>query len=259
MIGGYYTAVSAMAAMMAEQQIIANNLANLNTIGYKQDIPQENEFERILFNALVPRSALGKMSEATGPVGRIGTGVELLPTDLDLTTGPLVPTHRPLDLALPNSGFFRVLDSTGPPIYTRAGTFLRDSNGTLVTPQGEILTDIDGDPITLGPGAVVTRADGSIYLNDQLVSSIAIMDLSDGEAWRKVGLLHFMPHNPEAEPEQLASPGLLRGFLEQSNVDPDSQVVEMMSVLHIYKAAQATLSMTDESISQAVHEAGRVR
>lgn len=95
MIGGYYTAVSAMAAMMAEQQIIGNNLANLNTIGYKQDIPQETEFERILFNALVPRSALGKMSEATGPVGRIGTGVELLPTDLDLTTGPsslLFPT-----------------------------------------------------------------------------------------------------------------------------------------------------------------------
>ena len=227
-----------MATMMAEQQIIGNNLANLNTIGYKQDIPQETEFERILFNALVPRSALGKMSEATGP---------------------LVPTHRPLDLALPNSGFFRVLDSTGQPIYTRAGTFLRDSNGTLVTPQGEILTGIDGDPITLGPGAVVTRADGSIYLNDQLVSSIAIMDLPDGEAWRKVGLLHFVPHNPEAEPEQLASPGLLRGLLEQSNVDPDSQVVEMMSVLHIYEAAQATLSMTDDSISQAVHEVGRVR
>jgi len=57
-----------MAAMMAEQQIIGNNLANLNTIGYKQDIPQETEFERILFNALVPRSALGKMSEATGPL-----------------------------------------------------------------------------------------------------------------------------------------------------------------------------------------------
>ena len=222
-----------MAAMMAEQQIIGNNLANLNTIGYKQDIPQETEFERILFNALVPRSALGKMSEATGPVDRIDTGVELLPTDLDLTTGQ--------------------------PIYTRAGTFLRDSNGTLVTPQGESHTGIDGDPITLGPGAVVTRADGSIYLNDQLVSSIAIMDLPDGEAWHKVGLLHFVPHNPEAEPEQFASPGLLRGFLEQSNVDPDSQVVEMMSVLHIYEAAQATLSMTDESISQAVHEVGRVR
>ena len=103
MIGGYYTAVSAMAAMMAEQQIIGNNLANLNTIGYKQDIPQETEFERILFNALVPRSALGKMSEATGPVGRIGTGVELLPTDLDLTTGPLIPTHALSTLLFPTA------------------------------------------------------------------------------------------------------------------------------------------------------------
>ncbi len=199
MIGAYYTAVS---AMMAEQQIIGN----LNTIGYKQDILPETEFERILFNALVPCSALGKISEATGPVGRIGTGVELLPTDLDLTTSPLVPTDRPLDLALPNSGFFRVLDSTGQPSYTRAGTFLRDSNGTLVTPQGEILTDIDGDPITLGPGSVVIRADGSIYLNDQLVSSIAIMNPSTEKPSAKLASCTSCPTTPKRSPS--SSPAL---------------------------------------------------
>ncbi len=259
MIGGYYTAVSAMAAMMAEQQIIGNNIANLNTVGYKQDIPQETEFERILFNALGPRSALGNIAQASGPIGRLGTGLELLPTALDLTTGPLVATNRPLDLALPNNGFFRVLDASAQPIYIRAGTFLRDSNGTIVTPQGEILTDTNGDPITLGPGTVVIRTDGSIFLDEQPVARIAIMDLPDGEAWRKVGLLHFMPHNPTAQPEPLASPGLLQGFLEQSNVDPERQIVEMMSVLRIYEAAQATLGMTDESMSQAVREVGRVR
>jgi len=179
MIGGYYTAVSAMAAMMAEQQIIGNNLANLNTIGYKQDIAQGTEFERIFFNALRPRSALGNISESTGPAGRIGTGIELLPSALDLTTGPLVTTDRPLDLALPNNGFFRVLDATGQPVYIRSGTFMRDVNGAIVTPQGEFLTDIDGDPITLGPGVVVIRTDGSIFLDEQFVARIAIFELPD--------------------------------------------------------------------------------
>ena len=259
MIEGYYAAVSAMSAMMAEQQIIGNNIANLNTVGYKQDIPQETEFERILFNALGPRSAMGNVSESTGSVGRLGAGIELLPTALDLTTGPLVTTDRPLDLALPNNGFFRVLDTTGESIYIRAGTFIRDTNGTVVTPQGEKLTDINGDPITLAPGDVRVHTDGSVYLNDQFVAQVSVFDLPAGEAWRKVGLLHFQPHNPESEPEQLVNPGILQGFLEQSNVDPDQQMVEMMSVLRIYEAAQATLSMTDETIAQAVREVGRVR
>lgn len=182
MIGEYYIAVSAMAAMMAEQQIIGNNLANLNTVGYKQDIPQATEFERILFNALGPRSALGEVSATTGPVGRLGTGIELLPAALDLTTGPLVTTDRPLDLALPNNGFFRLLDAAGEFIYTRTGTFLRNSNGAIVTPQGEILTDVNGDPITLGAGPIQIRDDGNVYLNDQLVAQIAIVELPNGGA-----------------------------------------------------------------------------
>jgi flagellar basal-body rod protein FlgF len=259
MIEGYYAAVSAMSAMMAEQQIIGNNIANLNTIGYKQDIAQETEFERILFRAVGTRTTIGQAEESGNAIARLGTGIELLPTALDLTTGPLVTTDRPLDLALPNSGFFRVLDAAGEATYVRAGTFMRDTNGTVVTPEGEALTDIEGEPILLGPGAVVISDDGSIRLDEQFVAQIAIVDLPDGLPWRKVGRGHFQPHDPTAQPELLASPGVLQGYLEQSNVNPDQQVVEMMSVLRVYEAAQSILGMADEGIAQAVREVGRVR
>lgn len=259
MIQGYYAAVSAMSAMMIKQQIIGNNIANLNTVGYKQDIAQATDFDRVLFKALGARSALGNITESSGIVGQMGTGIEILPTTLDLTTGPLVPTDRPLDLALPNGGFFRVIDVDGDPTYVRAGTFLRDGNGTVVTPQGEILTDTNGDPIALGSGAIIVRNDGGVFLDEELVAQIAVFDLPDGQPWRKVGLLHFQPHDPAAEPELLADPGILQGFLEQSNVDPEKQMVEMMSVLRVYEGAQSTLGILDETMAQAAREVGKVR
>jgi len=257
-IEGYYTAASAMAAMLAEQQIIGNNLANLNTVGYKQDVPRSSQFEEVLLLALRRDPPIGAVQARHDTVGTLGTGVELLPVVLDLTPGPIRETGRALDLAIPDVGFFRLLGADGQDRFARAGAFDRDVDGTVVNRQGEKLLDVNGQPIVLGEGTISILSDGSIFLDGNLVTQIALTDLPEGQDWKKSGLSHFEPVAVSQVPDQVQSPRMLQGFLEQANVDSEFQMVEMLSVLRVYEAAQVILKTEDESIAQAVREVGRV-
>lgn len=247
-----------MAAMLAEQQIIGNNLANLNTIGYKQDIPQSDQFEEVLLFTLRRGRGLGAVESASALAGKIGTGLELLPVALDLTPGALAQTKRPLDFALAGDGFFRLRQADGAETYSRTGTFDLDVNGTLVNRLGEAVLDLNGQPITLPAGDVIVRTDGAVLVAGQQVAQLAVVDLPQGADWKKVGLSHFAPVDSAQVPQPVASPRVFQGFLEQANVDAEFQMVEMLSVLRIYEAAQAIVQMEDESMSQAVREVGRV-
>lgn len=259
MIKGYYTAVSAMAAMLAEQQIIGNNLANLNTIGYKQDVPQSEQFEQVLLFTLRRDRGLGAIQAADGIAGEVGSGIELLPVALDLTPGTVSQTGRPLDMALVAGGFFQLRQADGTQTYTRAGAFDLDVNGLLVNRLGEAVLDVNGQSISIGAGDIIVRSDGVIFVNGAQAAQVAIVDLPPGEEWKKVGLSHFKPVHADQSPQQVSTPRMLQGYLEQANVDAEFQMVEMLSVLRIFEAAQALVQMEDESLSQAVREVGRVQ
>ena len=258
MLEGYYSAVTAMAAMVAEQQIIGNNLANINTVGYKQDIPQSQQFDKLLLLALRRDRGVGAVERASAIVGRAGAGLELLPVAVDLTDGPVAQTNRPLDLAIIGNGFFRLRGANGEDTYMRAGAFDIDVEGTLVNRFGEALLDVDGNTISVGNGDLRILTDGQLLLNGQLFAQLALFDLPEGSDWKKIGGSHFAPAGPTDTPVPTQSLHVLQGFLEQSNVDAEFQSAEMLSTLRLYEAAQALLRMQDESLAQAVREVGRV-
>ncbi len=213
MTTGQYAAISTMAAMQAAHTAISNNLANVGTPGYKQDIPQTEQFNDIFVTLLDVNLGLGNVDTSTAIVGQTGGGTQLLPLLLDLTQGSLRATGRPLDLGLASAGFFIVDTGGGSLAYTRGGSLRRSVDGTITDQSGNRVLDITGNPITLPRGDVAFNSDGTISGPDGDLGQLGIVDLAEGQAWTKVGGNLFLPADPLAAPTQVAAPQGAAGIL----------------------------------------------
>src|SRR5262252_4955336 len=148
-------AASGMAAQELNVQVISNNIANMNTTGYKR---QRAEFQDLLYEHV---SRVGTQTSAQGnilPVGiELGGGVKTVGTPRIMTQGTLLPTGNTLDLAIRGEGFFKILMPDGTFTYTRDGSLQMDAQGRLVTPQGYVVQ----------PGITIPQNATSITINAQ--------------------------------------------------------------------------------------------
>jgi flagellar basal-body rod protein FlgF len=258
MTTGQYAAISTMAAMQAAHTAISNNLANIGTPGYKQDIPQTEQFNNIFVTLLDVHLGLGNVDTTTEIVGETGGGTQLLPLLLDLTQGSLRATGRPLDLGLAAAGFLTVDTGGGSLAYMRGGSLRRSDDGTITDQSGNRVLDIAGNPITLPSGDVVFNSDGTITGADGDLGQLAIVDLADGQTWTKVGGNLFLPADPLTPPTQVADPQVRQGFLEFSNVNAVDQFAEMLSTMRVFQAAGTMLELLDSTQEATAQTVGSV-
>src|SRR5437763_1869733 len=177
MIKGFYAAVSGMVANFARAQTISNNLSNLGTIGYKEDVNSFREFRTILLNRL------GQNGEA--PLGSIGTGSEISRAVLKMDQGSFRETDNPLDIAVEGPGFFAVQTPAGTS-YTRAGNLYRDQAGNLVTGDGSSVLGQNG-PIVLPAGDAQFAIDGTVLVGGQAVDKLQIAEFANPDHLKKQG------------------------------------------------------------------------
>lgn len=261
MIRGMYAAASSMLAMFTRQEQIANNLANLNTPGFKRDsmpvraaplVGEVRSFQALFNVPYVTRPVLA-------PVGVVGTGVLNDPVVTDFSDGDIRPTGRELDFALVGPGFFEMQAPDGSFFYSRAGQFTRDSVGRLVDTEGNVLMSDDG-PVQVGPGQITVDGDGSLFLDGELVSVLRVMAFPPDTPLRKLGTSGFVPVDKSLRPTFADAEGAVvqQGALELSNVDPTRATVEMLSATRQYEAAQRLVQMNDSILERAVNDVGRV-
>ena len=206
-------------------EVIADNVANINTAGFKRSIAAGTEFGEIL---------LRRLSSSGDPVapaiGRLGQGAQLAQVAVDSSQGALEQTDRPLDVALVGPGEF-VFMGPGGPGYTRQGSFQRDASGTLVTGEGHPVL-VNGAAVGAGAGEFSVLEDGTV-----LVDGVAVgrFDLRGGEATRFVS-----------------------GALERPNVDMAHELTNLITSLRGFQANQRALQAQDETLAKAVTEIGRV-
>ena len=159
MIRGFYTALSGVVAAMTRQAVVADNIANVNTVGFKQSRTLQTDYELSIMNAVGPE--LGLLGSGTVPAG----------LRLDISQGPLYETGVQTDLAVEGDGLFVVRTGNGI-AYTRAGNFQTDATGMLVTEQGYPVLDVAGH--TISPGLKFTvAADGTIAETGQRIALVA--------------------------------------------------------------------------------------
>ncbi|MCA0204660.1 MAG: flagellar hook-basal body complex protein [Proteobacteria bacterium] len=233
-----YTQLTRQSGLLREIQMIAHNIANLSTTGFRR--------EGLLFSEYVER--LGgeepSLSMATGRARQTY-----------LTPGALTMTGGPLDLAIEGEGFFTLQTPEGER-YTRAGHFTPNRDGELVTPDGHRVLDDGGSAIFIPPDAdqIAIASDGTVSADGQPLAQIALVRPADPSSLRReTGVLHAI----DGEVEPVEMPQILQGFLEESNVNAISEMARLIAVQRAYENGQKFLDREDERIRNVVQTLGR--
>ena len=250
MIRGIYAAASGMMTMLSRAQIIANNLSNVSTPGFKADVLRVRSFHQTLQARLFAGGAVM-------PIGPMGAGVVSEGITTLHTQGQLQQTTKQEDVALQGPGFFQIQTPSGIR-YTRDGAFQRDGNGTLVTPEGFPILGLNG-PITVGTADYRINRDGTVLVGTTPIDQLALVAFERPDDLRKVGDSTFEiagPPIPVAEPA--TDTVVLQGFLELSNVDAAQATADLMVAQRAYEANQRALGLQDQILGRAVNDIGRL-
>ncbi len=224
---GLYIAASGMLAEQVRQDLIAHDLANASTPGYKADRVASRSFGEMLLHD----------TRNGQQIGALGLGTRIDEQVTDTSAGPLRDTGEPLDFAVAGDGFFAVRTAAGVR-YTRAGQFAASARGTLATAAGDDVLGPGGRPVRVGsdgrvdPAAIgVVALDGARREGDNLFTGTA----------------------------RGAAPGTVRaGALESSAVDPVTTMVEMLGSLRAFEAGQRVITTIDSTLAKAANQVGGI-
>ncbi|HEY8344142.1 MAG TPA: flagellar hook-basal body protein [Bacillota bacterium] len=243
MFRGLYTAATGMNFQLNRQDTIANNLANISTVGYKRDETVASAFRE--------RLVLATDRLETNVIGRISLGVNTADNFIDTSVGSYMPTENPFDLAIHGVGYFAVQTRNGIRL-TRSGDFSRDLEGFLVTRDGERVMGTNG-PILIDGEDFQVAQDGSIQVNGLTVNRILVVNPVDPNSLVKEGHNRF-----RVDGELEASMAVVeQGVLEQSNVNSIQEMVKMIEVTRAYESNQKVIAVMDTVMNKVANEIGR--
>jgi len=254
MVRGLYAAATGMLAEMSKHDVIANNLANINTVGFKEDTLTFESFPLVLVKAME-----GNKINNTSSIGYLGTGVGISETVFDNSQGALKETGNKLDFALTGDGFF-VLSTPGGEMYTRNGSFTLDTQGRLVDAHGYFVLGQNG-AIQVDGDEVSVDKNGDMVVDGEQMDSLRIVKFDQPEeTLRKVGENLFqVSEGTVVVPQAADNVAVSQGFVEASNVNVAKEMIEMMISLRAYEANQKAIHSQDEMLGKAVNEVGRLR
>ena len=244
MDSGYYAACAGLAAQTQALELVAHNLANLGTAGYRG---QQATFRSLLAGG--GTVGWNPLNAAVNDFGVLGG------SRVDLTAGSLAATGNPLDLGIAGAGFFAVQSAQGV-VYTRNGGFHLTPTGQLVTAQGDALLGQQG-PITLPNGSVAVSTDGTISVDGAVVARLRVAEFSPSTPLSGLGnALYAAPENSELP---AAASSVRQAMLEASNVSPVESVVQLITVQRNAEMLQRALTLFDSQFNQtAVQDLPRV-
>ncbi|SEQ70861.1 flagellar hook-basal body complex protein [Thalassovita taeanensis] len=227
-----YTTLTRQSGLMREMQVVANNIANAATTGYRQ--------EGLVFSEYVQKVEGGpSLSMATANIHQTSAA-----------QGALTQTGGQFDFAIEGEGFFLIETPAGERL-TRAGSFSPNAEGDLVTNDGNRVLDIGGAPVFIPPDAtdLGVSADGTVSAGGRPLAQIGLFQPVDGVRMLREDGVMF---RSDAGIEPAPGGRIVQGFLEGSNVDPLSQVARMIEVQRAYEMGQSFLQSEDDRIRNAL-------
>jgi flagellar basal-body rod protein FlgF len=244
MDSGYYAACAGLAAQTQALDLVANNLANLSTTGYRAS--------RATFRTLLAGSGSVGLSPVNAAINAYGT---LSGSRIDRSSGSLTPTGNPLDLAIAGEGFFAV-QARDKVLYTRNGSFHRTPEGLLASSEGNPVLGEQGR-ISLPNGSVAVSSDGTVSVGGAVVAKLRIVEFSPAANLQAAGNALYAA--PEKAVLPAASSSVRQEMLEQSNVSSVQGVVQLINVQRNAEMMQRALTLFDSQFNQtAVQDLARV-
>jgi len=242
MIKGLYHGGAGMIARMTQHEAVSNNLANINTTGYKAD--------RRIFRDTVCSELL-----LAGPAERGGMELDKFYTlHTDFSQGSFTETRNPLDLAIAGKGFFVI--ETGDAVgYTRNGNFTLNADGELVDSRGNRVMGDQG-PIRVQGKAVSVTDSGELLVDGVNAGKLKLVDFEDLQTVKSNDHGYYAPESG-VDPIPLESGKIMQGYLEGSNVNPIREMIQMIELNRSYEACQKSINAEDDALKLSVNEVAR--
>lgn len=236
-------AAGGMRSRMDALDMLANNIANASTPGFKAD----REFHDLYMSA-----------DAAASEGRAAVVPDVRDRWIDFSQGTLSSTGNPTDLALAGKGFFEVESPTGP-LLTRNGSFRMSAAGELETAEGYKLRSDAGQPLRLDARQPFTIApDGSVSQSGRVVGRVGVIDVAKPEALLKQGYGYFLAGGGAGVRPVAQGTEIQQGKLEAANFSPAESAVRLVSVMRQFEMLQRAVSLGGEMNRKAVEEVARV-
>lgn len=228
-----YAALTRQSGLMREMRVIANNIANAETTGFRR--------EGVIFSEYL--AATGNGREALSMANARGRLLDLEQAGMTMTGGSY-------DLAIDGPGFFAVQTPEGMKI-TRAGAFLTNAEGELMNAEGHRLLDEGQAPVQIPPGAtsVAIGPDGTVSVDGQQIARVGLFAAPDPETMLRMGGTLFVA---DGGLEPAEDTRIQQGFLEGSNVDPIAEISRMIEVQRAYEMGQTLLDREDKRIRDTI-------
>ncbi len=246
-------AATGMAAQQTNVEVIANNIANINTTAFKR---ARAEFSDLIYQSVRAEGVPNRGGEEVVPEGaQLGLGVRTVGIRNLHIQGPLTQTSNPLDVAINGRGWFQVTGPAGETLYTRAGSFNKNSTGQIVTGDGYIIQPSLTIPATTTQvtinelGEVYAQVDGQTA--PQLLGQLSLVDFANESGLQPLGnnLYRESSASGQAISGVAGDPGfgsIHQGYLENSNVDPVAEITELISAQRAYEMNSKVIQAADE-------------
>ncbi len=267
MLRSLYSGISGMRGFQVKLDVISNNIANVNTPGFKAG--------RVVFQDILSQKISGVTTPEEGERGgvnpkQIGLGASIAAIDTVHTPGSFMTTNIPTDLAIEGDGFFAVQNGADGPTYlTRAGNFTRDAAGNLVTANGFLVLGVGGEVINIPPEVtayeissngeiIATTVDGET----EVIAQIGLVRVQNPSGLEKVGnSMYKMTLNADLEELEVVEPqnlemgtgSIISGQLEMSNVDLSAEFTEMIVAQRGFQANSRIITTSDEILQELVN------
>ena len=249
MIQGMYAAANGMMAVEDRQAVIANNIANATTPGFKRQLAVQKGYYETFFGK--PQN-VARLNLEIAP----GGGLKTIETFTNFENGTVTFTGNPLDLALIGPGFIKVETPDGVQ-FTRSGRFSVSEAGELITAHGFPVLDIEDLPIDVSGGLVKIDGSGIVTVKEEERAQINIVEFEDPHALSRAG---YTMYRATDEVVEAAIPAenttVAAGSIEGSNVQLPAEMANMMMALRAYAANQRVIAAIDETVSRLINQVG---
>lgn len=260
MLRGIYIAASGLSGRKEAIDVIANNLANVDTTGFKADKLSSRSFGGMLLSRICDyQEGPAKRFTSPPPIGMaqlLGGGTDA--RYIDHAAGSITYTNNPLDFALQGPGFFTIRDANQEIRYSRDGTFTIDIDNYLVNQSGLQVLDAADMPIRIfNPGEIVIDANGNISVGDLPAGRLGISEFANIDALQKEGGNLFSA-DITAGALPATETQVIQGAIERSNVNSVVALTQLIARFREFEAAARSLDVIDRTLDKVVNEMSRV-
>jgi len=249
MLKGLYAAATGMMAIEQRQSVIANNISNASTVGFRRQEPLQKGFLGVFLDRMARPGVLRGESAPGG-------GSLFVESFTDTRRGAITTTGDPLTVALEGPGFL-VVDTPRGERFTRGGNLAIDTTGQISTPDGYKILGAGGTPVIVGGGKLMISEDGRVYENGQEAGQLRVVEFENEHMLTREGdCLYRASESAMARSSDAANTRVIHEALEMSNVNLPNEMIGMILGLRAYEANQKYINTIDETMGRLIDQIG---